>query len=117
MNKILFSFAAALLFPLIACAAPVPASIAQHVCGPDCPAEPVAEAASEGKPSPSEMMPRITIQELRQKVESGANILIVDNRHTEEYDVDHIKGAVSAPLAAIIAGEWTPPPDKELVFY
>lgn len=116
MNRVLSLIALALLVAVVACAAPAPIATTGHVCGPDCPTEPVADA-STGRPSPSEMVPRITIGELRQKMESGANILIVDNRHQEEYDVDHIKGAVLAPLATIIAGEWTSPPDRELVLY
>lgn len=113
MNRVLSLIALALLVTVVACAAPVPIASSEHICGPDCPTEPVTTAI----PSPSEMVPRITIGELRQKMESRANILIVDNRHQEEYDVDHIKGAVLAPLDTIIAGEWTPPPDRELVLY
>ena len=117
MNKILSLLTVVLLFSIVACAAPVPVSTTEHVCGPDCPTDTVTDAASSGRISPSEMMPRITIQELQQKMRSGAAILIVDNRHKEEYDVDHIKGAVLAPLDAIIAGAWKPPLDKELIFY
>jgi hypothetical protein len=62
-------------------------------------------------------VPRISIEELKQKMDSGANILVVDNRHRETYDIDHIKGAVSAPLDDIIAGKWQPPADKELILY
>lgn len=50
-------------------------------------------------------------------MESKSDILIVDNRHKEEYDVDHIKGALSAPLSTIVEGEWIPPSDKEIILY
>jgi hypothetical protein len=69
------------------------------------------------RPIPEDSMPRISIEALKQKMDSGANILIVDTRHKEEYDIDHIKGAVSAPLDDIIAGKWQPPQDKELILY
>ena len=80
---------------------------------------PVNEQVEEptAKPAPSELVPRITIEELLQKMESEADILIVDNRYKEQYDVDHIKGAVSAPLSTIIEGGWLPPSDKEVILY
>jgi len=77
--------------------------------------EPVQEPAA--KLAPSELVPRITIEELLQKIERGDNILVVDTRYKEQYDVDHIKGAVSAPLSTIIEGEWVPPSDKEIILY
>jgi hypothetical protein len=72
---------------------------------------------SSARPIPEDSMPRISIDDLRQKMESGDDIIIVDTRHKEEYDVDHIKGAVSAPLDDIIAGKWQPPAGKELILY
>lgn len=112
--------ALALLFGLMACATPAPVSTTETECAPACPVDiqPEPPAVASDRIAPSDRIPRITIAELRQKMESKANILIVDNRHKEEeYDVDHIKGAVSAPLSAILAGEWKPPLDKDLIFY
>ena len=106
----------------MACAAPAPTSTPEPECAPACPTEPLTNPSTpstepSSRPSPSEMVPRLTIDELKQKMESKADILIVDNRHKEEYDVDHIKGAISGPLSVVIAGEWTSPLDKELIFY
>lgn len=108
-----------LLFAFVACAAPAPVSTIETECAPACPVDiqPEPVVVTPDRIAPSDRIPRITIAELKQKMESKANILIVDNRHKEEYDVDHIKDAVSAPLSAILAGEWKPPLDKELVFY
>jgi 3-mercaptopyruvate sulfurtransferase SseA len=64
-----------------------------------------------------ERVPRITIDELLQKMADNGNILIVDTRHAEEYEVDHIKGAISVPLDTITSGGWMPPADKEVIFY
>ncbi len=118
MPKILSLLILALFLSLIACAPSVPASTAEE-CAPACPTEPLTATPAEttARPSPSDMVPRITIDELRQKIESKADILIVDNRHLEEYDVDHIKGAILAPLDTIVTGGWLPPPDKELILY
>ena len=80
---------------------------------------PEAEAPSSTEPSSSllERVPRITIDELLQKMADNSNILIVDTRHADQYEVDHIKGAISVPLDTIVSGGWMPPADKEIIFY
>lgn len=40
-------------------------------------------------------IPRITAQELRQLVDAGADIVIVDTRDSGSYDAGHIKGAIN----------------------
>ncbi len=50
-------------------------------------------------------------------MESKSDILIIDNRHKGEYDMDHIKGALSAPLSTIVEGGWIPSSDKEAILY
>lgn len=69
------------------------------------------------KPTPAELVPRITVEELLAKTEGGASIVIVDARPKAEYDAGHIKGAISAPLSVIVEGKWVPPAGKEVVFY
>ena len=80
---------------------------------------PEADAPPSTEPSSSllEGVPRITIDELLQKMADDSNIIIVDTRHADQYEVDHIKGAVSVPLDTITSGGWTPPADKEIIFY
>jgi len=50
-------------------------------------------------------------------MENEADILVVDTRYKEQYDVDHVKGSVSAPLSTIIEEGWVPPTDKEIILY
>jgi hypothetical protein len=73
------------------------------------------------KPSPSESIPRISVDELLQKIQSNADILIVDSRAdvTLEFNYGHIKGAIPVPLSQITSGQWQPPADKnkEIIFY
>ena len=68
---------------------------------------------------PSERVPRITKEALLQKIETKANILIVDSRVDVEtqFDAGHIKGAIPVPLSEITSGQWVPPADKEIIFY
>ena len=61
--------------------------------------------------------PFITIDELLQNTQSNANIIIVDVRSDEDYQISHIKGAISVPESIIKAGEWDPPEAKSLVLY
>jgi len=68
-------------------------------------------------PAEPDEVPRISKEDLLQMVENGENILIVDTRPREDYDLGHIQGAVSAPLETIGTREWQPPPDKDLILY
>lgn len=43
-------------------------------------------------------VPRISLQELKSKLDSGGDLVIVDARSTEEYEYSHITGSISIPL-------------------
>ncbi len=62
-------------------------------------------------------VPKITVDELLQRIESDNDIVIVDVRDEEEYVEAHIKGAISVPLSEIDNQEWKPPRDKAVVLY
>ena len=68
--------------------------------------------------SPSKI-PRVASEELKQKMDSGVILLLVDIRFPEEYKADHITGAVLAPMKDILEGKWVPggSPDQEIVVY
>ncbi|MBM3155321.1 MAG: hypothetical protein FJ008_08335 [Chloroflexi bacterium] len=100
-----------LVSPLAACARPSPAPTTPPVLPIETSSDNISESALASK------VPRISIEELRQKIEGGDDILLVDARKAEEYAKDRIKGAISVPLDVIIAGEWTPPKDKEVILY
>lgn len=78
-------------------------------------------AVTDNASAPTDRVPRITVDELLQKINSGADILIVDSRTDvkDKYSTAHIKGAVPVPLADITEKRWAPPADlnKEIVFY
>ena len=62
-------------------------------------------------------VPKITIDELLQLIESDNDIAIVDVRDEEEYVEAHIKGAISVPLAVIDNQEWESPREKAVILY
>ncbi len=43
-------------------------------------------------------IPRISVEEVKAKLDAGSNIVIIDSRSEEFYDRSHIVGAISFPL-------------------
>jgi 3-mercaptopyruvate sulfurtransferase SseA len=98
-------------------------------CAPEAPSTAPADSAPtpattpDSTPAipPSQRVPRITIDELLQKINSHADILIVDSRLDveEQFDAGHIPGAIPVPLSKITDGQWLPPVDQnqEIIFY
>jgi 3-mercaptopyruvate sulfurtransferase SseA len=70
---------------------------------------------------PTQRVPRITIDELLQKINNHDDILIVDSRIDVEnlFADGHIPGAIPVPLSQITEGKWLPPGDQnqEIIFY
>ena len=48
-----------------------------------------------------EQIPRIGTAELKSKIDSGSNLLVVDVRSKDEYENTHIAGSISIPLEEI----------------
>ncbi|MEJ2739336.1 MAG: rhodanese-like domain-containing protein [Dehalococcoidia bacterium] len=75
----------------------------------------------ETQPSPSEMVPRITVEELLKKMEQNEDVLVIDTRKGVEtaYPEGHIPGAMPVTLETIVSGEWMLPGDKdrEIILY
>jgi len=70
-----------------------------------------------GTPTELSEIPRISKEELLQKLENRENVLLADTRYESEYNQGHIKEAVSAPYSEIVLRKWQPPPDQEVVLY
>jgi 3-mercaptopyruvate sulfurtransferase SseA len=89
-----------MMLALVSCAPKAPSSAV------DSTPTPVTTPDSTPVIPPSERVPRITIDELLQKIESQADILIVDSRLDveEQFDAGHIKGAIPVPLSKIMEG-------------
>jgi 3-mercaptopyruvate sulfurtransferase SseA len=117
MNK---TYLIALMLILLALFSCVPKAPASTLSQPGD-STPTSSTTPESTPriSPSERVPRITKEELLQKIENNADILIVDSRIDVEkqFDAGHIKGAIPVPLAEITDGQWLPPVGKEIIFY
>ncbi|OGN93370.1 MAG: hypothetical protein A2Z75_08850 [Chloroflexi bacterium RBG_13_50_10] len=93
--------------------------LALFSCAPRTPGPTPTTPDSTPATPPSERVPRLTIDQLLQKIESNADIFIVDTRADveEQFAAGHIKGAIPVPLSNILDGQWIPPADKEIILY
>lgn len=70
-----------------------------------------------GVPTTVDGVPRISVQELRERLDSGADVLVVDARPAESYEEGHISGAVSMPLPELAQRYNELSRTAEIVFY
>jgi hypothetical protein len=43
-------------------------------------------------------IPRVSVQEVKSKLDAGANIAVIDARPADEYEGSHIPGSISMPV-------------------
>ena len=71
-----------------------------------------------GVPDSGFAVPRISLEQLKEKLDAGADIVIVDVRSKEDFDEGHISGAVSIPWQREMEARYTElPRDKEVITY
>ena len=71
----------------------------------------------EGMPQSQDDVPRISAQELKNRLDRGDEILVVDARSAGEYAERHVEGAISVPLGELESRLDEFPRDQEIVFY
>jgi hypothetical protein len=80
-----------------------------------------APSDSPARLSPSDRVPRITVQDVSQKLNSNADIFIIDARVDvqEQYPLGHIKGSIPVPLSKFTEEGWVASValDKEIILY
>ncbi len=62
-------------------------------------------------------VPRITAEELKDKLDRKADVIVVDARSKDSFERGHIKGAISMPLEDVEERHKELPRDKEIIFY
>jgi len=62
-------------------------------------------------------VPRITLEELKGKLDQKADVIVVDFRGENSFEQEHIKGSISIPLGEVEERHQELPKDKEIVFY
>jgi len=63
------------------------------------------------------MIPEITPQELKKRLDQGESIMLLDVREPEEVAIVHLPGAVHIPMGDIPGRLHELDPDKEIVVY
>ena len=77
---------------------------------------PPAPAANVDEEAAKAAVPRISVDELKQRLDRN-EITLIDVRNKESYDAGHIKGAMHIPLASTEAYLSYVPRDKPIVTY
>lgn len=73
--------------------------------------------AIEPAPTTADEVPRITVEELKARLNAGKKVVIVDTRSREAYDSRHIAGAVSIPASELAERYIELPRAAEIVLY
>ena len=68
-------------------------------------------------PQTQEEVPRISPAQLKERLDAGEEILVVDARSAGEYAQRHIQGSISVPLDEVESRLDEFPRDQEIVFY
>jgi len=68
-------------------------------------------------PTTRSQVPRIRPQELKEKLDAGVDVIVVDSRSLASYERRHIPGALSIPLSEIEERRDELPQEGEIVFY
>lgn len=68
-------------------------------------------------PTTASEVPRISVEELKERIDNGEAIVIGDTRGQGSYDVRHIDGAISIPRSQVDAHVADLSLDQEIVLY
>lgn len=68
-------------------------------------------------PTNVSQVPRITAQELKERLDNGEAIVIADSRSANSFESRHIAGAISVPETEVESHLDELPLDQEIVFY
>ena len=80
--------------------------------------EPPTPTPTEGqRPKLQSDVPRISPEELKDRLDKGEAILVVDARSTSTFEFRHIAGAISVPDYEVESRLDEFPRDQEIVFY
>ncbi len=102
------------LMPIVVFGVLAPLLVATIGCGGGQPAQP-AKAGPE--PNFSTDSPYVSIDALKQEFDRGAKMIIVDARPKQDYDMDHIAGAISMPFFEVEQRYKELPRDTWIVTY
>ena len=75
-------------------------------------------ATEEGSiPTTDSQVPRIKPQKLKERLDAGEDVIVVDAMSREDYERRHVRGALSIPLYKIEERHGELPKEKKIVLY
>jgi 3-mercaptopyruvate sulfurtransferase SseA len=77
----------------------------------------MALSACQARPRTQDEVPRVAPSVLKERLDAGEGVLVVDARSSGEYAEAHIPGAISVPLSDLEGRLDELPRDQEIVFY
>jgi hypothetical protein len=87
---------------------------------PSCTTEPSSESLPESSVISEQETPTVSsvsVDELKDKLEDGSPVMLVDIRNRDDFLTNHIRGAVSIPLDEIPDRYQEIPRDGEVIVY
>ena len=96
---------------------PIPLTATAALPTATLPATPPPATEEEPIPTTVSQVPRIKPQELKEKLDAGEEVIVVDARSLDSYESHHIPGALSIPLAEIEERHGELPQEGEIVLY
>ena len=73
--------------------------------------------SSDSIPATTAEVPRIRVTELKELLDAGEEVIIVDSRSLRSYEASHIAGAISMPLLEVDERYNELPQDSKIVLY
>jgi 3-mercaptopyruvate sulfurtransferase SseA len=77
----------------------------------------MALSACQARPRTQDGVPRMAPSVLKQRLDAGEEVLVVDARSAGSYEARHIRGAISIPLDELESRMDELARDQEIVFY
>ena len=107
---------------LVACSTPQPLPTATSTPTPTATSTPTpiptsTPAPTVNVPKDTNEVPRISPEDLKNRLDNGETILIVDTRSVGAFEAQHIAGAISVPLNQLESRLDEFPREQEIVFY
>ena len=96
---------------------PIPPTATAALPTATLPATPLPATEEASIPTTVSQVPRIKPQELKEKLDAGEDVIVVDARSREDYESLHIPGALSIPLPEVEERNGELPQGREIVLY
>ena len=106
--------------PILVTSLLISCGVSSVFVAPTATPEPTPTPVPTATPEPPKWtsdVPRISAEELKERLDNGEEILVVDSRAASVFETQHIAGAVSVPQNEVLKRLDEFPRDQDIVFY